>query len=131
MAPLHAIRGALKIYPLNVNYTRTAEVRASLGCTRRSLMPRKTGRAGSDSAVPAEYGVEVDRRTQRVPRPVLPHCVTRQHLHVVGALEGAGLRDGVAAHAALHLLEGIVLVLAHPHQQLGGDGIEEGDAAFE
>src|ERR1035441_6843283 len=60
----------------------------------------------------------------------LPHRVAREHLHVVGALEGSGLRHRIAAHAALHLLDGIVLMLAHPHQQLGGDGIEEGDAAI-
>ena len=66
---------------------------------------------------PVEWRLKVHTtimlRSARLP---LPHRVRAEHLHVIRPLEGLRLRHCVTAHAALHLADRIVLVLAHPDQ---------------
>src|SRR6266542_4200583 len=57
--------------------------------------------------------------------------VRAQHLHVVGALESRGLPNGPVAHAALHLLDGLVLVRLHPGQHPGAHDAHVLDPALE
>ena len=55
-------------------------------------------------------------------------AVVRQRLHVVRALEGARLRHRPLAEAALHLLDGLVLVLFHPPGDALHQPVNLGDA---
>src|ERR1035438_5503921 len=93
---------------------------AKLPCGGEATPPLRSGLRW-----PLRAAAVSERRLRQPLWRRLSHGVAGEHLHVVGALEGSGLRHRIAAHAALHLLDGIVLVLAHPHQQLGGDGSEE------
>ena len=78
-------------------------------------------RLGRDSRPPTvsrEFPTRT-RSTIRLAEPLrwqgestLAHGVGAEHLHVISALEGLRLGDGVAAHAALHLADGVVLVFA-------------------
>src|SRR6476620_5858597 len=57
--------------------------------------------------------------------------IVAQHLHVVGPLERGAVADGPVAHAALHLPDGLVLVLGHPVEQPLPHGREVLDAVLE
>src|SRR5215831_813493 len=61
----------------------------------------------------------------------LPHDVGAQHLYVIGSFERRGLRNRLAAHTAPHLSHRIVFMVAHPNEELGGEGVDKADAALQ
>ena len=57
--------------------------------------------------------------------------VRTQHFDVVRPLESGGVGHGALAHAALHLVDGLVFVFFHPFQKFGLHGRQVADAVPE